>query len=294
MFETIALWEIVIFRKYFKPQKYKKISYTLYIYNVILKYTSIYYTVNYTVVSFHYTTPPPNKTTKVQCKFIRHTIYLRHRNNHYSHTTKEFHGPQTSFLTEPSNSPQQTMVRTFSSSSLRNCLYLFHPHPYSLFVPTTPRSTPDPPSQAPTHPTTQRCAAPRTPPSKQPHLRRQNPQREVWPSPNTRHQSPTVRCSSSPRCTNRPLRSGRRNANHQPPRSLSLSLAKLSPASALPRSPSRHVRVGHGCNLILGFAFGRCFCLSVAVLPLATGSAGRVLQRTLRVLQEANGSRMGD
>lgn len=43
----IALWEIVIFRKYFKNHKNKLYRYTLYIYNVLLKYTSIYYTVDY-------------------------------------------------------------------------------------------------------------------------------------------------------------------------------------------------------------------------------------------------------
>lgn len=59
MFEQYLLCGKLLFSEnILKPQKYKKkIPYTLYIYNVILKYTSIYYTVNYIkmfiVVLFH-------------------------------------------------------------------------------------------------------------------------------------------------------------------------------------------------------------------------------------------------
>lgn len=48
MFEQYLLCGKLLFSEnILKPQKYKKIPYTLYIYNVILKYTSIYYTVEY-------------------------------------------------------------------------------------------------------------------------------------------------------------------------------------------------------------------------------------------------------
>lgn len=48
MFEQLLCGKLLFSENILKPQKYKKITYTLYIYNVILKYTSIYYyTVNY-------------------------------------------------------------------------------------------------------------------------------------------------------------------------------------------------------------------------------------------------------
>lgn len=45
MFEQLLCGKLLFSENILKPQKYKKIPYTLYIYNVILKYTSIYYTV---------------------------------------------------------------------------------------------------------------------------------------------------------------------------------------------------------------------------------------------------------
>lgn len=52
------------------PQKYKKISYTLYIYNVILKYTSIYYTVNY-INKWFYLLRPPSYPKSIRWKGVK-------------------------------------------------------------------------------------------------------------------------------------------------------------------------------------------------------------------------------
>lgn len=56
---TLLCGKLLFSENILNPQKYKKktISYTLYIYNVILKYTSIYYTVKYIKIVFYFIFP---------------------------------------------------------------------------------------------------------------------------------------------------------------------------------------------------------------------------------------------